>query len=111
MNVAERARDYLKRFSNKDLAGLEALFAPDVTLRDWDVGVVQGRDAVLAVNAKLFAAVGTLEARPVEIHVAGTTAITELEVHIDGKLAVLVADVIDFDANGRIKHVRAYRGT
>ena len=49
-----------------------------VYLRDWDVGTVRGRAAVLAVNATIFGGVETIEARPIHIHLAGRTTISEL---------------------------------
>lgn len=110
-DLVERTRSYLRAFSARNLDALGAHFADGVVLRDWDVGTVTGKAAVLATNEKLFASVSALEARPLTIHLAGRTTITELEVWVDGKLAVLVADVIDFDASGQISAVRAYRGT
>lgn len=110
-DVRVLAREYLAEFSRRDLASLEARFSPNVSLRDWDVGLVQGRAAVLAVNRKIFESVGSIEARPLAIYADGHTAVAELEVHVDGKLALLVTDVLEFDEAGRIKAVRAYRGS
>lgn len=111
IDLAQRTRDYLRAFSARDLDALAEHFTDQVVLRDWDVGTVSGKSAVLATNQKLFASVTSIEARPLTIHVAGSTTIAELEIHVDGKLALLVADVIDFDEHGHITALRAYRGT
>ena len=111
IDLRAQTKQYLAAFSRKDVAGLGAMFAEGVVLRDWDVGTVSGKPAVLAANEKIFASVKSIEARPVAIHIAGQTAVAELEIHVDGKLALLVADVIDFDTDGLITAVRAYRGT
>jgi hypothetical protein len=109
-DFAELTRQYLADFSSKSVAGLERRFAENVTLRDWELGTVRGKAAVLAANGKIFDSVRTIEARPVAIYTQGRTAVAELEVHVDGKLALLVTDVIDFDEGGLITAVRAYRG-
>lgn len=110
-DLVDRTRRYLAAFSARDVEALGACLADAVTLRDWDVGLVSGKAAVLAVNAKIFGSVTTLEARPRAIHLSGRTTVSELEIHVNGALALLVADVIDFDDAGLITAVRAYRGT
>jgi len=109
-DVTALATQYLADFSRKDLAALEKRFAPEVTLRDPNVGEVRGRPAVLETNAKIFAGVTSIEARPLALHPAGKTAVCELEVWVDGKPALKVADVIDFDDAGLITAIRAYFG-
>lgn len=110
-DIEAQTRDYLTDFSRKDLSALERRFSADVTLRDWDVGTVTGRPAVLAVNRKIFESVRTIEARPLRVYTHGATGIAELEILVDGKFALFVTDVIDFDAAGHITAIRAYRGT
>ena len=111
IDVRFAALKYLADFSRQDVGALSAVFSDAVTLRDWDLGTVRGKAAVLAANEKIFSSVKSIEARPLTVHVAGQTAIAELEVHVDGKLAALVVDIIDFGDDGRINAIRAYRGT
>jgi ketosteroid isomerase-like protein len=101
---------YLASFSARDLFALEKCFSEDATLRDWDIGEVKGRGAVLDANRKIFANTKSIEARPLAIYVDGRTAVAELEIHVDGRFSLWVTDVITFDARDRIASVRAYRG-
>ncbi len=111
IDIETLTRGYLTDFSRKDLAALERRFASAVTLRAFDVGLVEGRAAVLAANRKIFEGVKSIEARPTHVHVAGQTGIAELEIYVDGAFALPVVDVIEFDAAGHITAVRAYRGS
>lgn len=110
MSDAERlVREYLAAFSTKNAAELAQRFADDVTLRDWELGTVRGKEAVLAANEKIFAAVKTIEARPLRIYVDGSTAIAELDVRVDNGPPLLVVDVIELGPSGLIRAIRAYR--
>ena len=42
----EQCRSYLKRYADKDLAGVASLFAEDIILRDWKIRVVGKKKAV-----------------------------------------------------------------
>ena len=71
LNALTRA--YLADFSAKSLAGLEKRFSADVSLRDWEIGLVRGRAAVLEANKKIFDGVKTIEGRPLKIYRDGST--------------------------------------
>ena len=72
-------------------------------------GEAHGKEAVLAMTRDIFASAASIEGRPVHLSCSGQTAAAELEIWVDGKLALHVVDVIDFDAAGLITAVRAYR--
>lgn len=102
-------RDYLNAYARKDLEAIAAMLAEDVRLRDWNLAV-QGKAAVLAETAKNFASVSSIAIEVLSLHERAQGVAGELRILIDGKLALFVVDVIDFDAQGRITAIRAYKG-
>ena len=107
------ARVYFDTWNKHDLPGLRALLADDATLRDWDVEVA-GRDAVVAANAKIFAAVPGIKIEVLTTHVAvnTTTVVCEILVRTNNEKGEVlkVVDVISFDEESKIVSVRAYKG-
>ncbi len=102
-------RRYCEVFSEQKLDELEALFAADVSLRDWEVEAV-GRAEVLQANQSIFDSVESIEVEPIAIYVDGRTVIAELEIVIDQSDPLRVVDVIEFDGRGKIQTLRAYKG-
>ena len=109
MDLKPLALRYFSTFSRKDTAGLKALFCEDVSLRDWEISA-SGISNVLAANQKIFDSVRTIEVRPTNLFQDAHSVCAELEIWIDGKTMLLVLDILDFDAEGRIRAVRAFRG-
>lgn len=103
------ALQYFQAFCRKDLTALRAMFAPAVSLTDWEIKAA-GIDAVLAANAGIFSAVASIAAVPLNVYVDGTTVIAELEITINGTERIKVVDIIEFDAAGKIAAIRAYKG-
>ena len=60
MTLKDRALNYFRVFSDKNLEGLAGLFADPVSLRDWDVAA-SGKESVLRVNRKIFEGVDTIQ--------------------------------------------------
>ena len=69
---AERLLAYLDAYARKDIASVGAMFADDVTLRDWNQAV-RGKDAALAETAKNFSAAGSFAIEPLGIYADGDT--------------------------------------
>ena len=126
------SRQYFKTWNSHDLVALRALFAADVTLRDWDLQA-SGASAVTKANGDIFEALPKIAIDVKKIHVSErstvsywlssvgqydnittttTTSVCEIVVHLhNAKDEVwLVVDVIEFDAAGKIRAVRAYKG-
>ena len=103
------AIEYFQAFERKDIVCLRTMFSDDVRLTDWDVDV-SGIDAVLAIDSNLFASVDSISVFPTSIFVCDNVAIAELVIKIDGVVTVRVVDILEFDAQKKIKTVRAYKG-
>jgi hypothetical protein len=111
--LKKNALRYFDTWNLHDASRLKGLFAAEATLRDWDVEVA-GRDAVVAANAKIFAAVPGIKIEVLTTHVAIHTLTTVCEILVrtnNEKGEVLkVVDVISFDEESKIVSVRAYKG-
>ena len=107
------ARTYFEVWNSHDVNGLLALFAPDVTLRDWDVHKT-GAAAVAKANGNIFAAVPNIHIDVESVHVSEHTRTAACEILVrlnnaNGEV-LKVVDVIAFDDAGKISAVRAYKG-
>jgi ketosteroid isomerase-like protein len=109
LDLKTLATQYFAAFSNQDLEKLSAVYADNVTLRDWDIDV-RGKNAVLAANQNIFRAVDSLEIVPLNMYRDGSTVASEIEIIINNKDTLKVVDVIDFDGVGKILNIRAYKG-
>jgi len=108
--LTEMSRKYFEIFSAKDLDGLAEMFADDVVLRDWEISAL-GKEDVLAANQKIFESVTNISVKPLKSCEQGNTVMTEIEIDVNAdESKLLVVDVIDFDGQGKIKSVRAYKG-
>ena len=111
--LKKNALRYFETWNLHDVGRLKDLFAAEATLRDWDVEVA-GRDAVVAANAKIFAAVPGIKIEVLTTHVAvnTTTVVCEILVRTNNEKGEVrkVVDVISFDEESKIVSVRAYKG-
>tara|TARA_R100000008_G_C3515111_1_gene130893 strand:+ start:362 stop:694 length:333 start_codon:yes stop_codon:yes gene_type:complete len=110
MNLKQLTKNYFNIFSNKDVVGLRGLLAEDVYLRDWELAE-NGIENVVKANQNIFDAVDTISIIPIEICQTGNMTVSEMEIYINGREQVLnVVDVIEFNSDGKICAVRAYKG-
>ena len=106
------ARAYFEVWNTRSGEAVGALFAPDGTLRDWEIEAV-GAAAVAAANAKIFAAVPAIRIEVLHVHVAEATrtATCEILVHVNPETILKVCDVISFAPGSLlIAALRAYKG-
>lgn len=109
---AALCRRYLQAYAAKDLQTIAALLAPEVVLRDWQLRVV-GRDAALAETQRNFDAALGLQIEILRLHATEASAVAELRIAVEGSaqtVELFVVDVLDFDAQGQISAIRAYKG-
>ena len=105
------ARTYFEVWNTRSGEAVGALFAPEGTLRDWEVEA-HGAAAVGAANAKIFAAVPGIRIEVLHVHVseATRTATCEILVHVN-EAVLRVCDVIHFAPGSLlIAALRAYKG-
>ncbi len=110
MNLKQLTKNYFNAFSNKDSEMLKSLLAEDVYLRDWELAE-NGIENVINANQNIFDSVDTISIIPSEICETGNMTVSEMEIYINGRDQVLnVVDVIEFNSDGKICAVRAYKG-
>ena len=109
MNLKDLTLNYFNTFSNQDIDGLRALFSNDVYLRDWEINV-SGIDDVVSANKGIFDSVDSISIIPIEICETGNMTASEIEIHINNKETLKVVDVLEFNGEGKIQAVRAYKG-
>jgi len=116
MRLTEICKLYFEVFSNKDIEGLSKLFSDEVILRDWEI-LANGKQEVLAANKNIFDSVDTIQVTLVHQSIstpytvwADNKVFNEIVIDINGEETLLVVDVIEFDKDGLITKIEAYKG-
>jgi len=109
MPLQARFLDYLHRYEAKDLDGIAAMLAQDVTLRDWNLSV-KGRQAAVDETRKNFESARSIRIEVLRLLEGERSVAGELRIVVDGNIELFVVDVLDFDVEGRITAIRAYLG-
>ena len=109
MSLPARFLDYLRRYEAKDLDGIVAMLAQDVTLRDWNLSV-KGRQAAVDETRKNFESAQSIRIEVLRLLEGERSVAGELRIVVDGNIELFVVDVLDFDVEGRITAIRAYLG-
>lgn len=99
---------YFQTFCKKDTASLEVLFSDNVILSDWEGNIV-GKENVLKFNQNFFNSVNSIRIDIDRVAVGQDTVMAEIKVIIDDVIAGFVVDVLEFDQDNKIKHIRAYK--
>lgn len=100
---------YFQAFSDKDVKALAKLLADNVSLRDWEQSA-EGKNAVLAANQAIFDSVGSISVSPLRLFSDAQDLACEIAITIDGGSPLKVVDVLEFDVEGKICAVRAFKG-
>ncbi|MDC7998041.1 nuclear transport factor 2 family protein [Gilvibacter sediminis] len=100
---------YLRKYAEKDLQAMEELFAEDIVLRDWKIRVV-GKALALSETKKNFEAATSLTIEVLDTYENEDTVAAELKIVVNGTEELFVVDVMQFNAQGQIKAIRAYLG-
>ena len=111
MDLYNKTVAYFQAFSTGDLDALGELYANNVYLRDWE-GTYVGAMVVLDANKQLFDNVDALAVRIIALHCDedARTIAAEIEIMIPDSDPLLVVDVIEFNSEGLISSIRAYKG-
>jgi hypothetical protein len=103
--------NYFKHFQNKDIVSLADMFSEDIFLQDWE-NTCMGKSQVIANNEKLFSAVDSIVIQVINLITKDNTAMAEIKIQITDQQTISfinVVDVIEFDSNGLITSVKAYK--
>ena len=109
MSHRQQFLTYLHHYANKNLDAIAAVFADDITLRDWNLAVT-GKAAALSETAKNFASAQTIEIELLHLYESNDGVAGELRIVIDGTVELHVVDVLTFAVDGCIQAIRAYLG-
>lgn len=100
---------YLEAYEAKDIEAIGEMLSQQVSLRDWNISA-QGKDAALEETRKNFGSVQDLKIVPLRVYESEGAVAAELQMVIDGQVDLRVVDVVEFDAQGAIRSIRAYKG-
>jgi len=101
--------EYLDAFSNRDILRLSSLLSPDVMLRDWEQ-FEQGKANVVAATARIFDSCSIITLNLVNLVGNEIVVIAEIAVSFDNKKSIHIVDVYEFDDDGNIASIRAFKG-
>mgnify|MGYP001574293611 FL=1 len=111
-NSLNNATEYFKLFGAGNLEGLSEMYSDDIHLIDWN-GQWKGKEEVLKMNKVLFDST-TLS---VTVHLVDGSGFLAPEERIYcfisiqvGDEVIKVMDVIDFNENGKIIKIEAFKG-
>ena len=109
MSNKKRFLAYLDHCARKNLEQISSMFADDVTLRDWNISV-SGKQTAVRETARNFESATAIDIQTLSLHESDGSVAGELRRVVDGKITLVVVDVIAFDTNRKIKSMRAYLG-
>ena len=106
-DLKDRTNRYFELFASKNVKGLEnEIYADNIFLRDWN-GEWKGKQAVLEMNENLFESEFKID--NIQIKQADNTTLVQFDLHIANTI-LRVADIIDWNENGKIERILAYNG-
>lgn len=100
---------YLKKYAEKDLHGIEAMFSDRIILRDWKIRVI-GKKNALEETRKNFAAADSIGIEVLSTFENQNTVAAELKINVNNTEELYVVDIITFNTEGQIESIRAYVG-
>jgi len=109
MNYKQLAEEYFESFNNQNLESLSLMCTDDVGLRDWDIEL-SSRSEMIEALKNIFKSVESININVLNLYNSGLTVIGEIEILINNTNKLLVVDVIDFNEEGKITSIRAYKG-
>lgn len=109
MSHANRFLHFLDCYARKDIASISQMLAQDAVLRDWNL-CVRGREAVEAATLQNFRDADTIEIEVLHLYESKDAVAGEIRIVVDRSIELYVVDVIQFDAESKVKAIRSYKG-
>jgi len=101
--------EYFAFFSNKDVNSLKSIFSDSIILKDWDLNI-SGKKNVLEANRKIFESVKTISATPLYFYSnSDYSYAVQIALSINKESELRIIDVINFDYNGKITEINAFK--
>lgn len=101
--------DYLEKYAEKDLDGIQEMFSENIVLRDWKIRV-EGKEKAIDETRKNFKAADSIAIDVLSVYENTDTVAAELKITVDSTEELHVVDVITFDSHQKIQSIRAYLG-
>ena len=110
MNVKEKCKLYFDLFSKKNINSLSDFFSDDIILKDWEI-YANGKTEVVEANKNIFDNVETINIELVcQSSINESIVFNQILIEIDSKETIRVVDVIQFNVEGLITKIEAYKG-
>lgn len=111
VDVGASVAKYFVTWNAHDVAGIKALHAPASTLKDWDGEHGPTNHAVAEGIAAIWTAVPAIAIEVVSIYTCGASnsCVAQIKVIVDATTTLSVCDVFEFDADGLVVSVNAYK--
>lgn len=109
MKYQNQLVNYFKYFSNKNINLLSEMFSDKVELSDWNISAI-GKDKVIEANQNIFDSVNSIRVIPVNFYSkSDLTYAVQIYIIINDEEVLNVIDVIEFDNDGLILSINAYK--
>ena len=105
----KQSLSYFEAFAKKDIKTLNKLFDESVTLRDWDIASSGIKDVIKFIDS-IFIKLETIVIKPINIAINGNIVFAEIDILIDNKENLFVVDILEFNKQGKIISIRAFKG-
>ena len=103
-------KKYFVNFENKNIEGLKELFSDDVILADWNTSA-KGLPEVVDANINIFNSVSSIKIiqNSTYYNENNKKFACDISIIINDSETLNVVDLIEFDNNGKIKGINAYK--
>mgnify|MGYP001345688067 CR=1 FL=1 len=114
MKIKEKAKEYFKLFEKGNDIGLSEMYDDEIQLIDWG-GSYNGKEDVLSMNRELFESSKiSVTIRSIEVGMSpagfpSNRVYCKIYIQINNDM-IKVMDVIDFNEEGKITKIEAYKG-
>ena len=112
-NYKNLVENYFKIWNNHNSKELGSLFSENAYLRDWDI-FVEGKQNIINANQNIFNSFPYISIKIENIHISTdtNTVTNEILVKLNNQNndILKVVDIIEYNNNGLIKSLRAYKG-
>lgn len=103
------ALSYLKKYEQRDLAGIREMFSDDIILRDWKIRV-KGINEAVSETRKNFESVNSLRIEVLSLYENANTVAAELKIVINNSEELFVIDLITINSQKKISSIKAFVG-
>jgi hypothetical protein len=100
---------YFDAFQSRDIERVKPFFSESVSLRDWDIDA-KGVSDVTEANNSIFNSVTSISVAPLNVISQDNMVWAELDIVINDSVFLRVVDIIEFDEDGKIRSIRAFKG-